>query len=202
MKTCEYGGVPFVTARAHPWTDAISNSTFRYYDFKKEPARIRTSLEDFLPWKDEPAIDRFFGLLEALNGPRSRLESNDCAFSGPSPNESPSIEKAMQCTGRVMVLFRDLTRNLSAPDVSALKNSLHEELGPLDPQLDWAMIGTTLVPVDYVTLPVHHDLRLGQQLMISFWAWGSSKAEVMKNLDRLMKNLTTAFARINEELNE
>ncbi|MEO8800204.1 MAG: hypothetical protein ABI551_20095 [Polyangiaceae bacterium] len=201
MKTCEYDGVPFATARAHPWTDAVSNSTFRYYDLKKEPARIRTSLEDFLPWKSYAAIDRFFGLLEAINGARSRLESNDCAFTGPSPNESPSIPQAMQCTGRVMVLFRDLARNLSAGDVFTLKNSLHEGLSRLDPELDWAMIGTTLVPVDYVTLPIHRDRQQGQELMISFWAWGSSEVEVMENLDRLMKNLTTAFARIHDELN-
>ncbi|MEO6772729.1 MAG: hypothetical protein ABI467_06865 [Kofleriaceae bacterium] len=201
MKTCEYAGVPFATTRAHPWTDAISDSTFRYYDLKNEPARIRTSLEDFVPWQSYAGIDRFFGLLEALNGPRSKLESNDCAFEGPSPNESPSIAKAMQCTGRVMVLFRDLARNLSTRDVSALKNSLHEELGTLDPELEWAMIGTTLVPVNYVTLPVERELQLGQELMVSFWTWGNSEAEVMTHLDRVMKNLTTAFARIDDALN-
>lgn len=200
MKTCAYDGAPFTTARAHPWTDAVSNSACRYYDLKKEPARIRSSLEDLLPWRSYPAIDRFFGLLEALNGPRSSLESNDCAFSGPSPNESPSIEKAMQCTGRVMVLFRDLARNLSPGEVSALRASLHEELGALEPALEWAMIGTTLVPVDYLALASHHERRRGQELMISFWAWGSSKAEVMKNLDRLMRALTTALARSDEAL--
>ena len=52
------------------------------------------------------------------------------------------------------------------------------------------MIGTTIVPVRYVTLPVPDDEQLGYQLMISFWAWGSSEAELMTSLGRVMKNLS------------
>ena len=32
--------------------------------------------------------------------------------------------------------------------------------------------------------------------MISFWAWGSSEAESMQNLGRLLKNLTVALSKL------
>jgi hypothetical protein len=82
MRTSKYAGVPFSEPRSHPWSAARTNSTYRYYDFTTSPALIRTSLEDFLPWAQHPAIERFFVLLEWLNGSTSLLESNDCEFAG------------------------------------------------------------------------------------------------------------------------
>ena len=64
MKTCEYDGQPFPEPRSHPWVGATASPTARYYDFKAEPERIRTSLEDFLPWSHEPAVVVLYELLE------------------------------------------------------------------------------------------------------------------------------------------
>jgi hypothetical protein len=89
-----------------------------------------------------------------------------------------------------MVLYRRLARNLSRRRVESLKDAIHLRLEPLDPEFPWGMIGTTIVPVRYVTLPVHGDEQLGYQLMISFWAWGSSDAELLGHLNRVMKNLS------------
>ena len=199
MITCEYDGVPFADPRSHPWTDAVSSSACRYYDLKATPSLIRTSLEDFLPWSHHAAISEFYSLLEWLNGSDSALESNDCAFTAPGESENPQIRKALQCSGRVMVMHRALAQNVVLERVKELKMRLHQHLAPLDPELEFGIVGTTIVPVRYVTLPGPPDARLGHQLMISFWAWGSSEAEVMTNLGRVVTNLFCALRAVSAE---
>jgi hypothetical protein len=149
-------------------------------------------MEDFVPWSHYPAIDAFYTLLEWLNSPRSTLESNDCAFTGPHPNEVPSVPKSLQCSGRLMVLYRSLATNLSRPRVESLKDTLHHRWRSLDPEFQWGTIGTTIVPVRYVTLP--DDAQLGYQIMISFWAWGSMEAELMSSLGRVVANLSRGLS--------
>lgn len=195
MKTCEYAGPPFSTPRSHPWSDT-PDAGARYFDLTVTPGHIRTSLEDFKPWAHYPAIETFYKLLERLNQKSSALESNDCAFEGPRRNEDRTVAKALQCSGRVMVLFRALARNTEAAEVSWLKNELHGALAPLDPNFLSGVVGTTIVPVRYLPLPEENGRQLGQQLMISFWAWGNSEAESMENLGRLLKNLTQALRKV------
>ncbi len=55
------------------------------------------------------------------------------------------------------------------------------------------MVGTTVTPVRYLTLPETGDGQLGHQLMISFWAWGGTEVELMTNLARVLKNLSRAL---------
>ncbi len=193
MKTCEYDGEPLQDPRSHPWTDAVANAASRYYDLKATPGLIRTALEDFVPWSHHPAIARFYALLEQLNAPASMLESNDCAFTGPHASDAPQLGKRLQCEGRVMILYRELRANLSRRRVDDLKNALHLRLATLDPELEWGMIGTTIAPVRYVGLPGTREEQLGHQLMLSFWAWGDQDAEVMSNLERVVKNLADAL---------
>ena len=57
-------------------------------------------------------------------------------------------------------------------------------------------MGTTLVPVRYLQLPETNDQQLGRELMISFWAWGDTEADNMRNLGRLLKNLTQAVRKV------
>jgi hypothetical protein len=199
MITCEYHGVPLTDPRSHPWTDAVSSSECRYYDLKATPSLIRTSLEDFVGWSHHAAIDDFYSLLEWLNASASALESNDCAFTGLEANDNPRIHAALQCSGRMMVLYRALARNLAEDQVEWLRNRLHHHLAPLDPELEWGVVGTTIVPVRYLTLPGGPEAQLGHQLMISFWAWGSSEAELMTNLGRVMKNLSRALRGVSAE---
>lgn len=193
MKTYEYGGAAFATARSHPWTDAVASSDFRYRDLRAEPALIRTSLEDFAPWAAYPAVERFYQLLEWLNGATSPLESNDCAFTAAQPNENPRIPRSLECSGRVMVLFRDLVRNVAPHELVSLTQRLHNALAITDPAFELGAIASALIPVRYLALPPDPDAQLGTQLMISFWAWGSTDAETMTNLDRLMENLSQAL---------
>lgn len=192
MKTCEWDGAS-LERRSHPWTDAEGDSAARYYDLTAHPEHIRTSLEDLRGWQKYPAIEAFYTLLERVNHPTSALESNDCAFSGPGENEDPSVRKAMQCSGRLMVLFRSLARNTDEADVDALKHQLHLDLEAVDPSFRWGVIGTTVVPVRFLALPESRDQQLGSQLMISFWAWGDSERDTMLNLGRVFKNLSRAL---------
>jgi hypothetical protein len=190
MRTCEYAGVPFEQARSHPWTDSTGNPDFRYYDLTASPEHIRTSLEDFVPWSHYGAVEDFYLLLESLNRPRSAFESNDSAFCGPERAGPSTHGKAFQCSGRLILLYRELERNTLPGGIERLKNELHHALVPLDPRFESGVIGTTLVPARYLALAD----KLGSQLMISFWAWGDSEADTMINLKRLFANLARALS--------
>ena len=195
MKTCEYAGTPFTAPRSHPWSDTPSSGA-RYFDLTATPEHIRTSLEDFKPWAHYAAIEAFYKLLENLNRKGSALESNDCAFEGPHRNENRAVPKALECSGRLMVLFRALARNTEKGQVLWMKNELHRALVPLDPNFQSGVVGTTLVPVRYLPLPKQDGGQLGEQLMISFWAWGNSELENMQNFARLLRSLTTALRKV------
>jgi len=194
MKTCEYAGPAFGDPRSHPWRGTKGSAGSRYYDFTASPERIRSSLEDFRPWAHYPAIQAFYGLLERLNHVGSVLESNDSAFEAPHGNDSRAAGEANECSGRVMVLFRALSRNTTEDDIPRLKDELHGALAALDPDFQSGVVGTTLVPVRYLLLPERNGQQLGTQLMISFWAWGSTEADSMKNLGRVLQNLTEALS--------
>jgi hypothetical protein len=197
MKSYGYGGPAFTEPRSHPWADTPGSPPARYYDLTTTPALIRSALEDFVPWSHYPAIDVFYSLLEWLNRPGAALESNDCAFSAPELQGHPERADALQCQGRVMVLFRALEHNRDG-HIAGLENRLHQSLAPLDPTFDGGAIGTTLVPVRYRALPAGE--QLGDELMISFWAWGNSEQECLKNLARLLRGLSSALEQASASL--
>ncbi len=191
MKTYEYAGVPFAEPRSHPWQGSTLDARARYLDFTAAPELIRTSLEDFEPFRSYPAIEAFYALLERINHPKSLLESNDCAFTGPHVSETPEVKAALECSGRVMLLYRDVAINTRTARMSWLATALHHQLHQLDPKFALGMIGTTLVPVRFLALPA--NAQDGEQLMVSFWAFGDSEANVMQSLARLFKNLSQAI---------
>jgi hypothetical protein len=196
MQTCEYAGEAFSEPRSHPWLGAAGDPDAQYYDLTASPGLIRTALEDFRPWARYAAIETFYALLERINHRSSSLESNDCAFSGPEACEEPTALRAIECSGRVTILFRALQQNTLLGRVELLKNQLHAELVPNDPSFDGGVIGTTLVPARYLALPEPDQQQLGFQLLISFWAWGDSEPTAMRNLARLLKNLTRALRKL------
>jgi hypothetical protein len=193
MKTCEFAGDTFSELRSHPWLGSITDPGARYHDLRESPQLIRSALEDFVPWARYGAIESFYALVERLNHRRSAFESNDCAFTGPHLNDEPSVDKALSCTGRLMLLFHALAQNVAAAPLVLLKDALHEELSTIDAGFQWGMVGTTLVPTRYLGLPERDDQQMGAQLMISFWAWGDSEADTMLNLGRLFTNLGRAL---------
>lgn len=177
--------------RAHPWVDAEGDASYRYYDLRRHPRHIRTSLEDLVAWRELSGVETFFQLIEWLNGPDSALESNDCAFSGPGPNTGDHSPLRLGVSGRLMVLFRQLERNTDPDEVDALTQQVGYALTLADPELDAAAIGVSVVEVQFTELP--DNARAGHQLMVSFWAWGDDEAEVDRNLVRTLDNLWTAL---------
>jgi hypothetical protein len=196
MKTCEYAGGVFPELRSHPWLESKTDLAAHYYDFTIYPQLIRSALEDFVPWGHYGAIETFYALLERLNHPRSAFETNDCEFTGPHGNVEPEIPKAFGCSGRLMLLFRSLEQNTVEASMAALKHALHSNLAELDEAFVWGLVGTTLVPTRYLALPESNGQQLGNQLMISFWAWGDSEADTMLNLGRLFTNLSRALRNV------
>jgi hypothetical protein len=179
--------------RTHPWSGSLTDPAHRHYDLRGEPGLIRTVLEDWRPWEQYPATETFYRLVEWLNGPRSVLETSDCAFSGPTANESPAFAKALQCSGRLMLLFRDLPLNTDAARVNAFTNTLARGLAGEDAAFGWGVFGVTQVPVRFTTLPGMGEAQLGSQVMLSLWAWGDDEAETMANLDRTLGGLSSVL---------
>jgi hypothetical protein len=189
VKTCAREVPGLDAPRSHPWTDAVADAASRYYDFKAHPDLVRTSLEDFTPWNGHAAVESFYRLIEQLNAPGGRFESNDCEFTGPRDNPDPGFEKRLECSGRLMILFRDLSLNLSRSRALRLENDLQRRLAEVDPDFAWGMFGTTIMRTRYLGLPGSEDDQLGYQLMLSFWAWGDTVDEAMENFHRLVGNL-------------
>lgn len=185
--------------RSHPWTDAASNSGNRYYDLKTQPWLVRTSLEDFTPWNGSAAIEEFYRLLEWINAPDGVFESNDCEFTGPHDNQNLEFPSALECSGRLMILFRDLRLNLSLPRVERLEGAMHRVLAAIDPEFAWGAVGTTIMATNYVGLQTSTPGQTGYQLMLSFWAWGDTEADTMARLDRLFGNLSKALHQASTE---
>jgi hypothetical protein len=187
--------------RSHPWNVAEHDPTNKYYNFRESPELIRSSLEDFRAWGHHAAIDGFYNLLEWLNGPDSVLESNDCAFRGPEPNTNQSFAKRLQCSGRVMILYRDLKLNTIHECVQWLTSASRHYLLQTDPDFIFGVVGTTIMQATFITLPPTHK-QSGQELQLSFWAWGDSEIESLSNLGRIFRNMSLALRNVSDEIQE
>ncbi|MFT5585091.1 MAG: hypothetical protein ACI9VR_002679 [Cognaticolwellia sp.] len=193
MHVVELADPDALAVRSHPWSGSLSDAAHRYFDLRRSPGLIRSALEDFRGWENHSATETFYQLLELLNGPDSTLETNDCAFNSPTTNEHAGMDKALQCSGRLMLLFRELPLNTSVAGVHAFTNALARALSGEDEGFGWGVVGATVVPVNFTTLPGTREEQQGFQLMLSFWAWGDDEAEVMVHLDRTFGNLTSVL---------
>lgn len=200
MKIYEYHDPQSLRPRSHPWIDSASDPTHRYYDFRTSPELIRSSIEDMQEWSTYPATETFYRLLEWLNGSKSVFESNDCAFSGATATTSTQSSQRLQCSGRLMILYRDLALNTAPEQIHWLTNAAAHALGRADPTFEWGAIGATVMPARFITLPGPSELQQGQQLMLSFWAWGEDEREVMTNLDRTFQNMTVVLRGLSDEI--
>ncbi len=193
MNVYEHTSPEALSTRSHPWSGSAHDAAHRYTDFRATPAAIRTALEDFRPFEAYPAIETFYRLLEHLNGPSSTLETNDCALNGAGPNGSAQFAKRLVCSGRLMLLFRDLSRNTRPDDMRDLSQEVGLGLSRTAPELGWAAVGVGLMSVRYLGLPGTARRQLGQQLMLSFWAWGDEEVECMGHLDRTFQAMSSVL---------
>lgn len=153
--------------RTHPWTTSLFNSDNKYYDFKQTPDMIPEVLEDFKLWAYYEAIQLFYDLLRWLNGSESLLESNDCAFKGPGENNDKQFSKSLKCSGRLMLLYRDLQLNISEEHINWLKGCFEFHLGRLDTEFEWGAIGLTFCDTEYIGLTVPENERMGKLLQLT-----------------------------------
>jgi len=200
MQVYEHNDPDSLRPRTHPWTDGESNPAHKYYDFRARPELIRSSIEDLQEWSAYSATETFYRLLEWLNGPESALESNDCAFSGATANTGSDLPKPLQCSGRLMILYRDLSLNTSPEQMHWLTNGAAHAMNAVDPAFEWGAVGATITSVRFSTLPGPPERQRGQQLMLSFWAWGEDEREVMTNLDRTFRNMTAALQEVSHKV--
>ena len=194
MKTFENRELPSAQRRSHPWTTTTADERHRYVDLRANPQLIPVVLEDFRPFAAEAAVRRFYELIAWINGPESPFESNDCAFTGPEANDEPGFAKRLQCSGRLGLLFRELSLNTSEPAVSRLIMGIHHALFDLEPDLAWGAVGTTRLAVHYRALPPGE--AAGSQVLISFWAWGDDEQELFHHLARVVAALRDALPRV------
>lgn len=177
-------------SRPHRWKHAESDPRCLYYDFRKQPELIRTSLEDFRPFDKWPAIQRFYALLEWL-AIDPHLESNDCAFWEPRPTTERNGTFPLQCDGRLMILFHELRLNTVESAIKGLYATSYKKLlaARSDP---WSRVGLTISCCHFEEMP---DVE-GWQLAYYFWAWGNDTAEAMAHLDLVFQQLEITLREI------
>jgi len=90
--------------------------------------------------------------------------------------------------------------NTSPEQMHRLTNATAQALSETDPLFEWGAIGATIMSAQFTTLPGPPERQHGQQLMLSFWAWGETEAEMMRHLDRIFHNLTVALQRVSDEI--
>ena len=188
MKVYELAAPDQLRTRTHPWTHTDANPDHRYVDFRAHPEQIRTSLEDLAPWQAYPATQTFYELVEWVNGPASALESNDLAFEGVSPNQSAQSASRMQAAGRLMVLFRDLKANTSPQQIGELTQAVAMALSKINTGSQECLVGVSIVDVELLELG-----QRGQQLLLSFFAWGDDAFSTMANFDQVLRAVTKAL---------
>jgi len=181
--------------RRHPWTIGGSNESFRYYDFKRQPELVSKVLEDFVPNSHHLGMGQFFGFLRWINGPQSIFESNDCAAHPPKDNDDPTSVLPRAQVGRVMLLFRDIPRNLVLGEYDLLIPLLIQQLQCTDPAMTkhLGVFGLTKEPTGYELPGDTESVYLGIQLAVNFWVWGENDDALFENFGRMFSNLTLAM---------
>jgi hypothetical protein len=198
MKTAKIPYVDDGHTRAHPYTGSAHDPRVRCYNFRFNPELIRTNLEDFDGWSEWPSIQRFYKLLEWLNGDKSELESNDCAFRGPKERTNGGHSPALECESRLMIFYRRLDLNTSCAHIQLLLDMLYRACVAVNPDCTSGAIGIGLVNCAYLGLP--QEERHGYQIELRLQAYGNSDTEAMTNLDTVVGNTFCVLKRLTPDI--
>ncbi|MEM0983430.1 MAG: hypothetical protein AAGI17_05730 [Planctomycetota bacterium] len=186
--------------RSHPWTHAESDATEQYVDFRARPELIRTELEDFVPLGNDPAAERFFELIEWLNGDESVLETNDAAFADLTPNpDRDRVPFAMRASGRVHLFMRELRHNIGFAGAVSITNALGHHLGRTDDGWRDGRVGLARLPVHFAQIEDAEN-RLGWLHEIHLFSYGNSEREVLDAFARCTRNVRVACEALSREL--
>lgn len=211
--------------RTYPWTENESYAADRYYDFKANPTLIPQALNSFKgwsDWSDWEGVQLFYKLLEWLNGPDSRLESNGCGFRGPSKNpQKDRWPGELLTTGGLIFLFRNVELNLSEqsaawaakfmpvggtlPPLAPGKNTgwllrrSHQYLQQLNPEFIGGCVAVILFPTLYSELPLEHNDKFGHEVAFQWWAWGDTEKETMDHFKEVVATMFECLKRVSAE---
>jgi hypothetical protein len=205
----------YADGRLHPY-GADAHGQRAFVDFMAHPEKISTSLEDFLPFSDQTAIQTFYQMLAHLNGAGSHLETVDCAFRGPGKHNDPNSNLALSTDGRLFLMYRDVRINCSKEHYKWLCGKLMHELKLTDPDFPATegVVGFSLNKAlhveisDGIWLPSgefeasEDDRGIGYHTMLTFWAYGNSESELFANLDRVFRNIWEACKLINKSIDD
>lgn len=200
MKTVKIPYVDDGHARAHPYSGSTYDPRVHCYNFRLHPELIRTSLEDFEGWSQWPSIQRFYELLEWLNGNKSELESNDCAFRGPIESTTGGQSLALECECRLMIFYRRLELNTSCAHVQLLLGMLYRECVAINPDFTSGAIGIGLVNCAYLGLPDREQHGHGYEIELRLLAYGDSDTEAMTNLDTVVGSTFCVLKRVTPDI--
>jgi hypothetical protein len=201
MNNVRYKEYPPTALRYHYWNEAEHDPRGRYYDFRGRPELIPEVLEDFLPFGERPAVQRFYRFLASVNGDDSFLETDDCAFRG--PQEKPAgAARRLYCTGRVILLFRTIQANLDRHSVETLAARIGYHLQASTPDLPDGAAQVAIAPTSYSPYAGLGDEPIGGSVEITFWADGDDEDEVFDTLDAVVTAMAEAIAKVNAELEQ
>jgi hypothetical protein len=181
-----------------PYADVEHDPDGAYYDFRAQPELIDQVLEDFSPFGDRAAVQRFYNLLRWINGTESPFESTDCLLRPPGQNETPHLGggAALQIIGRLMIVHRDKELNTYPARMMALGTQFAAAVARIDPHWEMGAIGYCFYPTYFTALGPLSDVTTGHQLSMSFWGWGSTDDEAFANLGQLFGNLQAALTEL------
>jgi hypothetical protein len=182
------------TGRTHPWTFALHDPACRYVDFRSEPDKIESALEDFRPWEKYPAIQRFYSLLRWLNGSESLLETNDCLLRV-EDNADPKRPFKLQASGRLMLFPSDMRLTCAPGFIEWMMSCFEHYLREIQPPAPAAAVGIANGPCWFKSVEAE-----GHELILYFWAWGDTHHSTMENLERIFERLHMAAENANEDV--
>lgn len=187
--------------RSHPWTSMITDESSIYMDFKKNPKLIRTSLEDFLPFKKWPFVDTFYSLIEWLNGSASLLESNDCTFNAMEENTDEPYPYAIKCSARVMILFRDIEENCQQRSIDWLMQNILQSVVSTKLGFRAGAICLSQSVTYYLALGDRPDTGgIGQQVVLTFFAYGKNERRCYENMQQVISHAHSCLMTVNKKI--
>jgi hypothetical protein len=183
------------TTRVHPWVVAEHDSSCRYVDFRREPEKIESSLEDYRYWNKEPAIHRFYELIRWLNSSESHFETNDCALRI-VPNKDKLRPYALQASGRIMLFVSELKITCMATFIDWFMEAFEFYLRRAEPH-HGAAVGISKARCYYETVGAH-----SHELVLNFWGWGDSECSAIARLEGVFDRIGSASQKVNLDVED
>jgi hypothetical protein len=189
--------------RTHPWTATEygdeKNAGGRYVDFKQFPEKIPETLEDFIPYASWPAVQHFYAFLAWINSSKSGLETNDCAFRGPSANRDTLFRKTTRLDGRVELFARNYQSNVERDCFLWLQRMLFIYLQLERQSFKNGLLSISTKNTTYLALP--EGARDGKRISIVFNAYGDGDSDAFENLFIVFDVIWESCKRVNAAMN-